>query len=82
MAVKPHELQNQERGMSIETRGIARAKAAEPEDVAVAELLAIRKRIEEARVTTPNNPAPHCSHCAGGFADGWRAALEAVEGKG
>lgn len=78
MAVKPHELRTPEQGLDVQTR----EKAPDPEGVALAELMAVRKRIEAAKVTTPPNPRPHCSDCAGAFVRGWRAALEVVEGKG
>lgn len=77
MAVKTHELDNQERGMSVDTRGHMRATE-DQESAAMDALFAMQKRLEEAKVTLPGtkDQNPHCGDC---FARGWRAALRAVE---
>jgi len=77
MAVKPHELDNQERGMSVETRGHMRATE-DQESVAMDGLLAMRKRLEDAKVTPTQamDARPHCSDC---FRRGWLAAIAAIE---
>jgi len=81
MAVKPHELETPERGMHVQTRTVSNRATEDQESVAMDALLAMRKRLEDAKVTpTQSKDArPHCADC---FRRGWVAALEMVEGEG
>jgi hypothetical protein len=76
MAVKPHELETPERGMHVQTRRATE----DQESVAMDALLAMRKRLEDLRVTPTQSldPRPHCADC---FARGVRAAIGAIEGE-
>ena len=79
-------LDNQEKGMSLNNReprgtkdaedAIDRVKKGAP--TAAAELAGIRERIAAARQLRQENI--HCSDCAQAFADGRDAAIKAIEG--
>jgi len=75
MAVKPAELENPERDLSLETR--EQGKGADS-GRARAELQALQERLAAAKSMKPKDTQPHCGDC---FRRGWAAALRMVEGR-
>jgi len=77
--VKGSELQTPERGMDVQTRTHSNRATEDQESVAMDDLLAMRKRLEAAKVELVTHGRVPCADC---YRRGWRAALQAVEGKG
>lgn len=69
MSVKANSLENPERDLQMTTR-----EATEPSEAG--KLAALRQRIAEAKVATPDAPIPECRDC---YRRGWMAALRALE---
>lgn len=84
MAVKPIALDNPERDLALDNRGVT--LPADPpttlrarEHPAAVELRELKGRIEDARKLRPAKPEPHCcGSCWGGGRD---AAIRAIEGE-
>jgi len=72
MAVRSHELENQERGLALEDRAVQSKPNAEDE------LRAFRGRIAALKASPPTNDNVHC--CRDCFRRGVEAAVRAVEG--
>ncbi len=82
MSVKPSELDNQERGMSITTRGTTKGKSG---GNVSPELETLKQRIAAAKLDRAldrdkilkHDREPHCGDC---FTRGWASAVAAIEG--
>jgi hypothetical protein len=80
--VRPDEVDNRERDLALQDRGAAAEPdtPAEVEDVAAAELAAMRARLSTAQIDEVIVAAGAGAHCRDCFRRGWRGAIAAIKG--